>query len=494
VQFDSWLYVWFLAAVFVLAWAVWRRPGLRMLILLVASYLFYASWNVSLLGLIVFSTLVDFGVGLALSRAERPAWRTLWLLVSLTSNLGLLALFKYADFFATSLEALAVLAGQPVDLPTLDLVLPVGISFYTFQTLSYTIDVYRRRLAPTRNLFQFATFVAFFPQLVAGPIVRASELLPQLARTPRFDTAAHALGLFWIVAGLIKKVCIADVIGANLVDRVFENPGAFSAVENLAACYGYTVQIYCDFSGYSDVAIGSALLLGFRLPENFDRPFQATTLQHFWRRWHKSLSFWLRDYLYIPLGGSRRGPLLTYVNLFLTMLLGGLWHGNTWNFVVWGALHGLGLALTRWVQRRLEARWPALQFRGPGGRLLQLLGVVTTFHFVVITFVVFRATDLTNALHVLDRAGAWDLSAGALQAWGASLGRGDLGPNLPGWLALLVLGALAWHWTPRRWWLGLAEAWPRLPVAVQVPVLVACAVLLDQVAGAGARPFIYFQF
>jgi D-alanyl-lipoteichoic acid acyltransferase DltB (MBOAT superfamily) len=329
--------------------AAQRRLG-RVVTLFVASALFYHAWASAmpgpyryLLALLLGTIVLDYYLGVWIERCESPAGRKALVIVSLCSNLGILVFFKYADFFSHDVLQL--------DVPRLHLILPAGISFHTFQSLSYTIDVYRRRLRATRSVVSFATFVLFFPQLVAGPIVRAQDLLPQLAELPALELEAATAGLFRIVIGLFKKIALADTLALTLVDRVFDAPSHFSAIEVVAGVYGYALQIYLDFSAYSDIAIGSAQVLGFTLPENFRTPYRSANLQEFWRRWHISLSSWLRDYLYITLGGSQGAPWRTYVNLILTMLLGGLWHGASWTFVVWGALHGFGLAVTRYFQR-----------------------------------------------------------------------------------------------------------------------------------------------
>jgi D-alanyl-lipoteichoic acid acyltransferase DltB (MBOAT superfamily) len=329
--------------------AAYRSLG-RVVLLFVASALFYHAWASAmpgpyryLLALLLGTIVLDYYLGLWIERTIDPRWRKALVVVSLCSNLGVLVFFKYTDFFAHDVLDL--------DVPRLHLILPAGISFHTFQSLSYTIDVYRKQLRATRSVVTFATFVLFFPQLVAGPIVRAQTLMPQLEDPPPLELLAAANGLFRIVVGLFKKVALADTLALTLVDRVFEAPGQFSSVEVVAGVYAYALQIYLDFSAYSDIAIGSAQVLGFTLPENFRTPYRSANLQEFWRRWHISLSTWLRDYLYVTLGGNHGAPWRTYLNLIATMLLGGLWHGASWTFVVWGALHGFGLAVTRYFQR-----------------------------------------------------------------------------------------------------------------------------------------------
>ncbi len=355
-----------------------RRPLGRVVILFVVSAMFYHAWAAAMPGLyrylllLLLSTIVlDFYLGLWIERTTSPGARLALLIVSLCSNLGVLFFFKYYNFFVEDVVGLGPSAH-------LDLILPAGISFHTFQSLSYTIDVYRKQLPATRSAVQFATFVLFFPQLVAGPIVRAHDLLPQLADPPPLEMSKATEGLFRIVVGLFKKIALADTLALAIVDRVFENPGHFSSIEVLCGIYAYALQIYLDFSAYSDIAIGSAQILGFELPENFNTPYRSANLQEFWRRWHISLSTWLRDYLYIAaLGGSRGAEWRTYLNLTLTMLLGGLWHGASWAFIVWGGLHGFGLAITRYFQRATARDLAA------GWRLVAVCGM---FGIVGVTF------------------------------------------------------------------------------------------------------------
>ena len=327
-----------------------RNPLGRVVVLFVVSMLFYHAWAAAMPGLyryllfLLLGTIVlDYYLGLWIERAENQRKRKALVIVSLCSNLGILFFFKYYDFFLIDV--------LQSDAEPLRLILPAGISFHTFQSLSYTIDVYRREIPATRSGVEFATFVLFFPQLVAGPIVRAHDLLPQLAKPPALELQRATDGLFRVVVGLFKKIAIADALALAIVDRVFDNPSHFSSIEVLCGVYAYALQIYLDFSAYSDIAIGSAQILGFNLPENFRTPYRSANIQEFWRRWHISLSTWLRDYLYITLGGSRGAEWRTYFNLAATMLLGGLWHGASWAFIVWGALHGFGLAVTRYFQR-----------------------------------------------------------------------------------------------------------------------------------------------
>jgi D-alanyl-lipoteichoic acid acyltransferase DltB (MBOAT superfamily) len=468
--FDSSLYAWFFLIVFYVYWMLMHRHRAQTIWLLAASYLFYGSWNFRYLGLIVLSTLIDFYVGKKLADTEDEDNRRGLLMVSLLSNLGLLGIFKYYNFFITEVAALLNAMGMYVHPPLLDVLLPVGISFYTFQTMSYTIDVYRRQLEPERDLIRFSLFVVFFPQLVAGPIVRARDFLHQL-QTPRiFDSRQHILGVYLIAVGLIKKVAIANYIAVNLVDRVFETPHIYSSLEVLYAVYGYAIQIYCDFSGYSDVAIGSALLLGFVLPDNFARPYASADIQEFWRRWHISLSTWLRDYLYISLGGNRCGERRTYFNLFITMLLGGLWHGASWNFIIWGALHGAMLGIHR--------KYASLTAHLPRPAWFRPLGVFATFHFVCFCWLFFRAPTLDMVWEVLVALNTLGLDAA----------------NISPGLMVAIFGTLAIHLTPVRIEHRLRDAVLRLPVPVLALLLTAIVIALSRIKGLDVVPFIYFQF
>ena len=371
-----------------------RSHSVRKWLLLAASYYFYAYWDWRFCGLILGSTLIDYIAGRMMGRSVRPLRRRAWLLLSLCANLGALGFFKYFNFFVDSLQQL--LGPTGLELGTLNVILPVGISFYTFQTLSYSIDVYRGKLEAVHDFRDFALFVAFFPQLVAGPIVRASDFLPQLRESRRITATGLFEGGRQFVVGLFLKVFIADNL-APYVDEVFANAGAYNGAATWLAAVAYSVQIFCDFAGYSDMAIGVARMLGYQLPVNFNFPYLAQGLSDFWRRWHISLSTWLRDYLYIPLGGNRKGPRRTYINLMLTMLLGGLWHGAAWTFVFWGFWHGLGLAAERLV-RDHGVHAPT---GGVARRAAQFGSWAATMVFVVVGWVFFRSPDFATALIML---------------------------------------------------------------------------------------------
>lgn len=447
----------------------------RLVWLLVASCAFYMAWNPLYIGLILFSTLLDFTVGIGIHRARASWARRAWLGASLAGNLGLLGLFKYYNFFAEASGLLLHSAfGLRLELPLLDVLLPVGISFYTFQTLSYTIDIYRRRLEPTRSLLHFACYVTFFPQLVAGPIVRASEFLPQLERPPRLDRARVSQALLLIGMGLVKKVVFADYLALNLVDRVFDDPAAFTSVEVVIGLYAFTLQIYADFSGYTDVARGSGLLFGLELPRNFDRPYLARSAAEFWRRWHMTLSTWLRDYLYFPLGGSKRGALRTYFNLWLTIFLIGLWHGASWTFVIYGNVQALAVMLNRAV-RRMRRRFG---FTGEDPAWANLLKVLLTLQFVVFSRILFRATSLDNAFAV------------TAQLFDGTTSTAQVSTDV--WRVLLLGFYL--HYLPTERFEHLARRFGALRPAWQGVALVAAGAVVALFASEEIVPYIYFQF
>lgn len=374
--FSSFRFFAFFGALLLLL-ALIRSNHSRKRALCLASCLFYAAWDYRYLGLLLLISGIDFFAAAKIDQTELPSRRRAWMVFSIVTNLGCLAYFKYTDFFIHSLNG--VLGSYGREIPLLHVFLPAGISFYTFKSMSYTIDVYRRSLRPCRTLMEYAMFVSFFPDLIAGPIVRASVFLPQLDNPIGLTRTRLQEGGSLFLVGLGKKLLLADQIGP-IADAVFRNPAAWSCQMAWTGLIAYTLQIYCDFSGYSDMALGTARMLGYDLPENFRMPYLSGDVAEFWQRWHITLSQWLRDYLYIPLGGNRKGPSRTYVNLLLTMFLGGLWHGAGWNFVLWGLLHGVALSIHRgW--KRLGLRMPRL-----AGQFLTLL-------FVALAWVPFRATD-----------------------------------------------------------------------------------------------------
>lgn len=466
--FTQPIFLFFYAVVFAVAWSS-RDNVRRKAALLAASYVFYAAWDWRFLALILASTLVDYTAALGMRRARTEAARRRFLVASLAANLGMLGFFKYFNFFIDSAAAILRPLGAELGDRALEIVLPVGISFFTFQTMSYTIDVYRKKLEPVASLLDFALFVGFFPQLVAGPIVRAARFLPQLERSPSFASVDARRFLALFLTGFVKKACIADHLAVT-VDRVFAEPGLYTAGSVWIAVLLYAVQIYCDFSGYTDMAIACAGLLGYDLGPNFDFPYLASNLTEFWRRWHMSLSSWLRDYLYIPLGGNRGSRLFTHRNLMLTMLLGGLWHGAAWTFVAWGALHGAGLVLHReWTRRRAGA--------AGGQAAARVLGTGLTFYTVCCAWILFRAESFADAAVLLEAFVL--LRTDGTMALDPALFGGFAALAVVHWLSSLRLGE------------RLLAAVPDRLFAAGYGAAAALALAFVEMR---AEPFIYFQF
>lgn len=550
-------------ALFLIAYGIFlglrRRIFARTLYLFLFSVYFYYLSSGFYFGLLLLSTLVNFGLGHILENTAEKWPRKLWITLSVVFNLGILAYFKYTNFF---IDTANQLSGNAWDFQRI--FLPVGISFYTFQVMSYTIDIYRRKIRSLsagvenatqgfRALIDFAFFVSFFPQLVAGPIVRAADFLPQIRQPLSLNREQMGQAFLLIIGGLFKKAVISDYISVNFVDRVFDNPGLYSGLENLLAAYGYAIQIYCDFSGYSDMAIGLALLMGFQLPENFRTPYQSASIQDFWRRWHISLSSWLRDYLYISLGGNRKGSFRTYVNLMITMLLGGLWHGASWVFVIWGGLHGMALAVDRFLSNE-KGWWRKLIIRAGGVWLLVLLiiqgvlywrwqadqidvftyeqmsaanqhllliwlgimavgllgdfllnrflpsenrqrwskafSILLVFHFVCLCWIFFRSGAAANTLSPTEITYAVLGQIGSSLNW--QLAR-EIVSGYSGVVGLIALGFLL-HFLPKQLDLTVEKVFIRMPAIVQAFVLFVVIWIVIQTASAEVVPFIYFQF
>lgn len=388
----------------------------RWILLLAASYWFYMAWRPVYALLIVTSTLIDYTAAILMSRTSRPAVRKRCLILSLTGNFGLLFAFKYFNFFSESLDRLLAITGLSIELPFLDVLLPVGISFYTFQTVSYTIEVYRGRQEPERHLGRFALYVAFFPQLVAGPIERPQNLLPQLATRHDFDYDRIRNGLILMLWGMFKKVVIADRLGV-IVDHIYGNPERYPGLILTIGTVFFAFQIYCDFSGYSDIAIGAARILGIKLMRNFDRPYAARSIPDFWHRWHISLSTWFRDYLYLPLGG-RRVPVARWLfNILVVFTVSGLWHGANWTFVIWGALHGSYYILD-WLTAGARARLARVTGLARFPRIHGAIQIAITFVLTTLAWVFFRADTLEQALYILAHLG---------QGWGNLAAYGGFG-------------------------------------------------------------------
>ena len=443
---------------------------LRILYVIAFSLFFYYKCSGIYFLLLIFSSFVDFYISDLIYKSQKTVTRKWLLVLSCVINLGVLAYFKYTGFLTENFNAL--FSG---DLSFDTIFLPIGISFYTFQTMSYTIDIYRRELEPARNVWDFMFFVSFFPQLVAGPIVRAKDFIPQIYEKLYLTKKELSYAFYLIIGGLIKKAVISDYISVNFVDRVFNFPDNYTAFENLLAVYGYTLQIYCDFSGYSDIAIGLALLLGFQLPPNFRTPYQSTSVTEFWRRWHISLSGWLRDYLYISMGGNRKGKLRTYFNLFMTMLLGGLWHGASWKFVLWGAMHGSVLAIEK------AFRIPKLTNKNVA---LKLMAGILTFHFVAFCWIFFRASDFANALNVIGNIGMLEWSP--QNWWTVIAGYQNV--------AIVMLIGFLWHFIPQNWQDQQLLSFHRIPVVGKVVLFAVTIWIISATASSEVQPFIYFQF
>ncbi len=556
--FNQYLFLFLFSVGFLLFWLFHKKPVIRNTYLLLFSLFFYYKSGGLYFGLLLISTVVDYWCGNAIHKSNDRSRRRLFLILSLFVNLGLLAFFKYSVYFVDLINDLAHTDFKAVNFMAMfsnnwfgsefdlyEIILPVGISFYTFQTLSYTIDIYRRQIKPAKNIVDFGFFVTFFPQLVAGPIVRAADFIPQIYKKYSLTKEQLGVALYLIMAGLFKKTVVSDYISVNFVDRVFDDPNLYSGFSNLMAVYGYSIQIYCDFSGYSDMAIGLAALLGFQLPLNFNSPYKAVSITDFWRRWHISLSTWLRDYLYISLGGNRKGKIRMYINLMITMLLGGLWHGAATKFIIWGGLHGGALALHKiwkeslwkftatlsalclaasilvaqmvpikywlgseqiwtflndnWVHP--NQYWPlvtglfiaaiilgvityvARRKNWASLRLPTWLAGVVTFHFIAFCWIYFRSDNVPKVKLMLNQI-AYNFD------WAGIAERIDKYRT-----ALFIVGlGFVIHFIPTKWKDVVKNAFVVMPDMVKVLV---CAVVIFtcyQAKTADVQPFIYFQF
>jgi len=538
--FSQYLFLFIFTIGFLIFTIFHKKLAVRNLYLLAFSLFFYYKSGGLYFGLLILSTIVDYWCGNAIYKSDNNRNRKLILLLSLFVNLGLLAFFKYSGYFVelinnslgTDLKAINFMAvfsnglfGSGFDI--YEIILPVGISFYTFQTLSYTIDIYRRQLEPAKNIIDFGFFVTFFPQLVAGPIVRAADFIPQIYKKYSLTREQLGVAIYLIMAGLFKKMVVSDYISVNFVDRVFDAPTDYIGFSNLMAVYGYSIQIYCDFSGYSDMAIGLAALLGFQLPLNFNSPYKARSITDFWRRWHISLSSWLRDYLYISLGGNRKGKVRTYVNLMLTMLLGGLWHGAATKFIIWGGLHGLALAMHKiWMANKWRfAILFAVIASLIGWRLLSLeespyVGLAFTLFFLSALGLLFGWLDVKNEMKI--RFPAWlstalsgfitfhfvafcwiYFRAGSIAGVQSMLEQIALNFNWAGIPEridkyrtpfLIILLGFFIHFIPKSIKDRAKESFVAIPDFAKV---IACAVIIFvcyQAKTADVQPFIYFQF
>ena len=474
--FSSGLFL-FLFAGFLLVYSAVRRATLARIVyvILFSLYFYYKSSGIYFL-LLVFAATSDFLIAQAIARSKGRTARRWLVALSVAVNLGMLGYFKYTNFLV---DIANQLFGQGF-LQFQNIFLPVGISFFVFQSMSYTIDVYRGQLQPLRNWLDYLFYLSFFPQLVAGPIVRARDFIPQIRREPFVTREMFGTGVFLILTGLFKKAIISDYISLNFVDRVFDEPLLYTGFECLAGIYGYALQIYCDFSGYSDMAIGIALLLGFHFPKNFDAPYKSATITEFWRRWHISLSSWLRDYLYISLGGNRKGRLRTYVNLLLTMLLGGLWHGAAVRFILWGALHGAALALHKvWLRVVPGAKATGAQMHGWS----RILGMLLTFHLVCFGWLMFRAESMQTVGLMLHQI-FHNFHAAMIP---------QVISGYAGVFALIAAGYLL-HLLPARVDATAQRLVTYAPLVLQILMAAAMIWCVMQIKSSDIQPFIYFQF
>jgi len=487
--FTRFFFWGFYAVVLLIYSGLYRERAVRNAFLFAASLFFYWKTSGLFFLILVFSTVSDFYLGNLIHYSRRQVWKKFGVVMSIVINLFMLSYFKYSYLFVETVNSLFNLDLEVVNhLATWSnrltgthfdvsmILLPVGISFFTFQTISYTVDVYRGKVDPVRHILDFGFYVSFFPQLVAGPIVRASEFIPQLYKRYSLTYEEFGFALFLILKGLFKKMFIGDYIALNFVDRVFANPTGFSGFENLAALFGYSLQVYVDFSGYTDIAIGVALLLGFRLPKNFNSPYKATNVGNFWKRWHISLSSWLKDYLYIPLGGNRKGRILTDVNLMITMLLGGLWHGASWQFVVWGGLNGLGIIVYKLWKKvspyEKSSHW-----------LARFWKIFNTFLFITFTRVWFRSESMEQAnqlIHQITREFNVRIIPEVLWSYKLVFG-------------VMILGYLT-HWVNQEWKLKWINRFIATPVWAKVLITIVVIFVIYQSWSADLQPFIYFQF
>jgi alginate O-acetyltransferase complex protein AlgI len=468
----------FFGVVFIGNWLLARSPAKWRLFILASSYVFYAWYDWRFIFLLAASTIINAAAGRRIFASSSARVRRRILTIAIVADLGMLGFFKYFDFGAATVDNLIRDLGlHQMPLPLLNITEPVGISFFTFMAISYIVDIYHRKLEPS-SFADFAVYLSFFPHLLSGPIVRGSELLPQIARSTRrnpreIDFPEAAVLIF---GGLFKKVVLSSYVSTAIVQPVFSSPGVHSAPEILLAAYGYAVQIYCDFSGYTDIAIGCALLLGFQFPQNFNSPYAARSVQDFWRRWHMTLSFWLRDYLYIPLGGNRGSRSSTYRNIMITMVLGGLWHGAAWTFVIWGAIHGAAQCVGHRRRDRRLQRGLVAQSDRPTAIWLQRL---ITFHIVCFGWIFFDAPTLNDAFTMVSRL---------FTTWG------DPAPLVRFQVVFVIVFALSLQFTPKRWIAAAQEVFARMTVVAKGATLAALLLMITTLGPPGVAPFIYYKF
>lgn len=485
--FSTGLFLFLFLGFYIIYHALQNHRRTRIFYVALFSLYFYYKTSGFWFGLLLLTATSDFFIGRIIPKTKKSVHKKLWVLLSAFINMGMLIVFKYTNFLyemgVVLLHSISGVVGEPLwgelVYQPLDIFLPVGISFFTFQSLSYTIDAYRGKVEPVKSWMDYLFFVSFFPGLVAGPIVRARDFIPQMYKKPVLTHSHLGEALYLIICGLFKKCIISDYISVNFVDRIFDAPALYSGVENLLGVYGYALQIYCDFSGYSDMAIGIALLLGFRLNINFASPYQSATITEFWRRWHISLSSWLRDYLYVSMGGNRKGKCRTYLNLIITMLLGGLWHGAALRFVLWGAIHGVVLAVHKFLIK-------VFGFKATGAEMplwRRILGVVFTFHLVCFTWIFFRADSMSAATEMLTQIFTRFEPQIFFQF---VLGYRTI-------CLLMVIGFII-HFMPQKVDLFIQKKVTVMPLWGKAILLSIAIFLVIQMKSAEIVPFIYFQF
>lgn len=450
-----------------------RATTVRLVYLTAFSYYFYYKNAGGYCALLAVVTLVNYLAAIGIERFKSGAARWLMVSTAVVFMLGQLAYFKYTNFALS--EIIPFIGGE---FKPLDIFLPAGISFFTFQSMSYIIDVYRGKMKATHNIIDFAFFVSFFPTIMAGPILRAKDFLPQIHKPVTVTREMFGTGLWFIIMGLFKKAVISDYIGVNFVNRIFDAPELYTGIENLFGVYGYTLKLYCDFSGYSDMAIGIALWLGFTIPANFRSPYKSQSITEFWRRWHISLSSWLRDYLYISLGGNRKGKIRMYVNLFLTMLLGGLWHGASLNFIVWGGIHGVALCIHKKFRELVghDKHYVSCGFR-------RVAAIFLTFHLVCFTWLFFANPTFESSLTMMNKIFFEFHPELFLQ----------FVSGYPVVVAMIVLGYVL-HYLPEKWNIGTSALVSRSPFIMQVLYMIIIILIVIQVKSSEVQPFIYLQF
>ena len=460
----------FFLIVFAVAWGLRHRLDARKVFLVAASYVFYGYWDWRFCFLLAASSLVNYAAGRIIDGSDDPRARKRVLVLAIIANLVALGFFKYYDFFIGSLNDLMWDVGLQRELPYLAVILPVGISFFTFQGISYVWDIYRGDVRASRSPLDVFLYISFFPQLVAGPVVRAQTLIPQIEAPPNPSRILATWGMLLVVLGLFKKMVVANYLATEMVDWAFLDPLAYGPADLTLAIWGYAIQIYCDFSAYSDIAIGVAALLGYRFQKNFNQPYRAESIRELWRRWHISLSSWLRDYVYIPLGGNRGGPWRARANLFLTMLLGGIWHGAAWHYVLWGAMHGAALVIeTVLGLGRSAGRRPIWR---------RAVAVFLTFNFTCLAYIFFRAETLADALTYLEGFGNW---SAPVEFWTP-------------FLMTLVFVGFATHFLPEDALERVEARVRRVPLSLQGAAAGLAIVAIDAMGPEGVAPFIYFQF